>query len=274
MKSRIAPALGIAVAALALAGLRPAPADEKGEALLREAFRTLHAARTYQAAFSLTIAPTGAPPLVLKGNLAAMKPNFFRLKLDGEAPGGGPKIGLNYVSDGKYYYQHGGGPTYGKDEVEPNPTQFAGRWEGEVDAFFGGDKLLGTRTVTVTGAETVGGVPCDLLKVSPQQNGPAVVYAVGKIDHLIRRCVLTFEGGGRTLTQTNLLTEVKINESKKPEDFVFTPPAGVREQFANLVPVGKPAPDFNLPELKGGQVALSDLRKGKKAVLVNFWFYN
>jgi hypothetical protein len=43
---------------------------------------------------------------------------------------------------------------------------------------------------------------------------------------------------------------------------------------AKLLPAGKVAPDFNLPMLRGGQLSLTDARRGKKAVLVNFWFYN
>ena len=40
-----------------------------------------------------------------------------------------------------------------------------------------------------------------------------------------------------------------------------------------LIPVGKDAPDFQLPQPGGNRIALSDVRKEKKAVLVNFWFY-
>jgi peroxiredoxin len=36
--------------------------------------------------------------------------------------------------------------------------------------------------------------------------------------------------------------------------------------------VGKPAPDFSLPLLDGGTLTLAQARKGKKALLVNFWF--
>jgi hypothetical protein len=43
---------------------------------------------------------------------------------------------------------------------------------------------------------------------------------------------------------------------------------------AKLLPAGKVAPDFNLPMPRGGQLSLTDARRGKKAVLVNFWFYN
>lgn len=41
-----------------------------------------------------------------------------------------------------------------------------------------------------------------------------------------------------------------------------------------LLPVGKKAPAFSLPNPKGGTIALQNTLKNKKAVLVNFWFYN
>src|SRR5262249_12333016 len=37
--------------------------------------------------------------------------------------------------------------------------------------------------------------------------------------------------------------------------------------------LGKTAPDFLLPLASGGNQALSDVLRGRKAVLVNFWFY-
>jgi hypothetical protein len=38
--------------------------------------------------------------------------------------------------------------------------------------------------------------------------------------------------------------------------------------------VGKAAPGFTLPTLAGGPVGLQDALRGKKAVLMNFWFYH
>jgi tetratricopeptide (TPR) repeat protein len=38
--------------------------------------------------------------------------------------------------------------------------------------------------------------------------------------------------------------------------------------------IGKQAPDFDVPLLSGGQARLKELLKGKKALLVNFWYYN
>ncbi|MBM3459965.1 MAG: redoxin domain-containing protein [Armatimonadetes bacterium] len=274
MRIRVAPVLLLATTTAVLVGLRPAPADEQGKALLRAAFKKLHAAKSYGAELTQTLAPMGVEPLVLKGRLAAAKPNLLSVRLTGKIPMG-PDVNLSLVSDGKFYFQHQGGPTYSKDEVDANPTQFQGRWEAEVDAFFGGEGLAEKRDATVSGTATVNGVACDLVKLPAQEDGPAVEYAIGKQDGFIHRTTLTFGAGTpRQMVLTNTLTGITLNPAHKPETFAFTPPPGAREQFAKMIPVGKPAPDFNLPVLKGGRVALSDLRKGKKAVLVNFWFYN
>ena len=41
-----------------------------------------------------------------------------------------------------------------------------------------------------------------------------------------------------------------------------------------LLAVGEGTPDFDLPSPSGGRFTLHDALQGKKAVLVNFWFYH
>ena len=48
---------------------------------------------------------------------------------------------------------------------------------------------------------------------------------------------------------------------------------GMGDMDAKLVKVGKPAPLFSIPGPKGGTVDLAQTLRGKKAILVNFWFY-
>ncbi|MBL8066513.1 MAG: hypothetical protein JNM34_11760 [Chthonomonadaceae bacterium] len=45
------------------------------------------------------------------------------------------------------------------------------------------------------------------------------------------------------------------------------------EYKAKLIPIGKPLPGFTLKLAKGGSLSLSQAIKGRKATLVNFWFY-
>jgi len=72
------------------------------------------------------------------------------------------------------------------------------------------------------------------------------------------------------------LRSLKLDAPMKAEQFAFNPPEGYQQAKGideSLLAVGKEAPDFNLPLSAGGRIALSEALKGKKAVLVNFWFY-
>jgi outer membrane lipoprotein-sorting protein len=208
--------LGALIAVLCAASAAQLAADEKGEAVLRAAFKTLYAAKTYTANIT-TEAQFPDRAISRPGTLAAMKPNFLRVEFKGTSP-------MLFVSDGKAYHIQAG-ERHQKQPVEAAPTAFLGQWEGEIDAFFGGDKSLTGREITLTGTESVGGVECDLVKVAGSEHNAAVVYAIGKTDHLIRRATLTLPGpNGTSLTQTNTLTAIKLNVPKTRKDFVFAPP--------------------------------------------------
>lgn len=223
-KGRI-PAMGIRrqgglwalAAALCVAAVAPLAADEKGEAAVRAAFKTLHAAKTYTANITTE---TQFPDRSISrpGTLAALKPNFLRVEFKGTSP-------MLFVCDGKEYHLQAG-DRHQKQPAEAAPTAFLGQWEGEIDAFFGGEKGLAGREMTHTGTETVGGVECDLVKVAGNDQSATVVYAIGKTDHLIHRSAMTMPGpNGTMLTQTNTLSAIKLNAPKAPKDFKFVPPA-------------------------------------------------
>jgi outer membrane lipoprotein-sorting protein len=257
---------------------KPTAADEKGSAVLKEAFKKLGEAKTMTADVSAVMDAPGAPaPMKLKGTVAAMKPNFFRWDMQG--PGA-----QSFYADGKSYYIYISQINqYVKQALAAKPTELPGMWEGEVDAFFGGEKNAEKVEAMLTGSEKVGEVDCDVVKVEIKDPDRTATYSIGKSDRLIYKAVLMFPlGNGRTATQTNTLSNIKLNVKKKAADFEFKPPAGAKlferpqenDFEASLLPVGKPAPDFELPTPTGGRLSLSDARKGKKAVLINFWFYN
>jgi hypothetical protein len=78
---------------------------------------------------------------------------------------------------------------------------------------------------------------------------------------------------------------LKLNLPMTTVQFAYTPPADFKSNVggpeaerargvASLLKVGARAPDFRLPTPEGSKLSLTAARKGKKAVLINFWFYH
>lgn len=269
------PAVTLAGLAAILAAAAPVWSDAKGEALLRGAMKKLHAARTYRAQLVSTALSPGQPEQRRTGTISAMKPNYLRVEIKGS----GTQGGMLFAADGKKYTLYSeDAKQYRSEDLAADPKEFQGQWEGEVDAFFGGDKNVPASGATHTGTAAVDGVDCDLVKIVPGE-GRTIVYAIGKTDGLIHQTRMIFENPNGETVMTNTLTGITLNAASKAADFAFIPPAGARALTrpnfdATLIPVGKPAPDFQLPQPGGQLLSLEKTLKEKKAVLINFWFYN
>ena len=86
------------------------------------------------------------------------------------------------------------------------------------------------------------------------------------------------KASNEAVQQSFWLKNVKLNAPLAAQSFAFTPPAGYRKfeppnYDKSLLAVGTTAPEFQLARPGGERLALSESLKGKKAVLVNFWFY-
>jgi outer membrane lipoprotein-sorting protein len=262
-----------------------ARADEKGETILREAFRTLHAAQSMTAELTTERVMTGQPDISGKGTLALKKPNLLNVTLLFQT--GSRTQKQTFVSDGKNYFTYAGGDkTYMRQPAPKSPTEFVGFWEGEVDSFFGGEANAEKVNAVFAGTETIAGIPCDLVRVTMKQAGdPRVLtYAIGQKDRLIYRSSWTGKANEKvSITQTNRLRNIKLNGPVSASLFAFVPPrdaklydpeAALREMEAKLVAVGTEAPAFELtdPQTRS-RFSLAKMLDGRKAVLVNFWFY-
>jgi hypothetical protein len=75
--------------------------------------------------------------------------------------------------------------------------------------------------------------------------------------------------------------DLKVDAGLTAKDFEWTPPPGWTEfarpaqtDFtANLLKLGSKAPSFSLKTPRGGKMSLAKAMEGRKATLVNFWFY-
>jgi peroxiredoxin len=91
---------------------------------------------------------------------------------------------------------------------------------------------------------------------------------------LVRSSVQFGEG-----TNAAIFNAVMTNIRHEPiaaQTFRFRPGPGQLESANTdtMLPVGTQAPSFTLPTANGKSVRLADQRRGKRAVLVNFWYYN
>jgi len=85
--------------------------------------------------------------------------------------------------------------------------------------------------------------------------------------------------GGQSFTLA--YEDLRLDAGLTPKDFEWTPPPGwtalqpptQTDMTASLLKLGSIAPKFKLNTPKGGKMSLASASAGKKAALVNFWFY-
>jgi outer membrane lipoprotein-sorting protein len=73
-------------------------------------------------------------------------------------------------------------------------------------------------------------------------------------------------------------TQVKFNQTLSDSVFAWNPPKDAKEYVqpdfaADLLKVGTQAPNFKAKLSTGKETSLKDLLKGKKGMILNFWFY-
>jgi len=275
-----------ALVGLASGAALSARADEKGDKILREAFDKLHQAQTMTAEMTIEQKITGQPTSMRSGTVVLKKPNLLNVTLMPQS--GARRNKQMFVSDGTYYFNYTDGTkNYMRQPIGKNATEFTGEWEGEVDSFFGGAANADKVNAEFVGTETIDGVPCNLVNVRVKQaaDNRVIKYAIGQKDHLIRRTSWTTKlNESLTLTQTNRLSNIKLGAPAASALFAFVPPkdatlydpaAQLQEMEKKLVAEGQDAPPFEVTDPKTkNRISLAKMLDGRKAVLVNFWFYN
>ena len=54
---------------------------------------------------------------------------------------------------------------------------------------------------------------------------------------------------------------------------LHSPATAQQDMTSGLLAIGSKAPAFSVNSPRGGKISLASVIKGKKATLVNFWFY-
>lgn len=251
-------------------------ADPKSDALFAKAKTIAAKTQALDTEVSYEMGGQG-PSQKLSGTIKALKPNFWDLRVS-SADG---QLDEHLISNGKTLFN-----------VMEAKKQYMKM--GSADASMLGQmgipalalilspkslpKTQGSRYIgTVTGS----GKQYDVVKLPAMEGlppGSSVKVYFGP-SGLPEGQEMVMKAGGQTITQKVWLRKINLKPELTEKQFAYTPPADFKlfeqpDLNADLLAVDKEAPDFLLPQPGGGtQLSLSDARKGKKAVLVNFWFY-
>jgi outer membrane lipoprotein-sorting protein len=265
-------------ALLALVGA--AHADEKADALIRKARQLMEPAKTFQGTLSYSF-ETGQQrdqQSSLSIAFRLMKPNYGSMELKDLKSG---RVEMRAISDGKTAFQvEPAGKQY--RQMPASPQGIAGFPAGPgvfapLALFFSSDALPLSPEAKATGTETQNGKSYQVVEMKSPEGVTRHFFAA---DGMLEGVELAIKRGETQLSVKSWLKSHRLNAPMTAQQFAFKPPAGFRpvEQRpsleGSLVQVGKKAPDFELPVPGGGRLSLTAAREGKKAVLVNFWFYH
>jgi outer membrane lipoprotein-sorting protein len=263
--------------ALALNATAPASADQKANKLLQEMVAASKAVKTFRAEVA-TVTDSFPMKMNIRGQVTFKAPGLLRADLKGS-----PEGDITFASDGKTLY------TYNQKTNELTKTEFNSSMVTgylsmyvlpiallmEAQDFY--NSVLKEGTSRVVGTRKIGKQSFQVVEVKVQDITMSVY--LGK-DRLAHRLSIAGKQGNQTFRFDSTLTKVVVNRPIDNSFFAYTPPknAKVAERStpnyeAKLVPVGQEAPNFTLPSPAGGQIALSEALRGKKALIVNFWFY-
>lgn len=267
------------VAALAVAFVCVSPArvaaDERADALLNAASAAARSAKSLTADLEMTW-KTAEGLKRSAGSVKLLKPNFALITLAGDYPL------RTLASDGTNVFNFSGELKYTATKADPRGVNIDSPWWGlpfrhfftqSVNPF--GADPDPTAKMRYAGEETAEGESFRVFEVSGEKPMPyAAKFYVGA-DNLVRRTTVSFGQGPRAAVFSAKLTNVRVNTRLTARAFRFTPPANARPDdslTAKLLAVGAEGPEFALPTPGGGRLSLSEVRRGKKATLVNFWY--
>ena len=266
--------LGCALLGVA-SGMASARADEKADALLKKVSQRAHSIQSLTADVTTSIVfHRGRQGMreMGKGRLKFESPNLYRVTFE-------PPSNQTIISDGDTRYillphnQYVQAPA-GQDPLDMLPMDLV---PPSIDL-----AALSDVQFRYLGTTHLDNITYRILeKHTVQQSIETTAKYYVAPNNLVTRSVITSTMGSNSMLATTVFTDIRINPPLTVAEFQYTPPKTARlykppteqDETASLVPVGKAAPAFSLPTPAGSHVSLAVAGKGKKAILVNFWFY-
>lgn len=265
----------LAGALLASAGVA-GHADQKSDRLFARAREVAGRIRSLEGAITASYSVTGTTQK-MTGTVKVLKPGFW--ELDAATPDGQHRQQL--VSDGKSITQVMEAEKQYAKMGPAGPAILVGFAPPAASLLITPEGLPKGGKSRYTGKVTRSGRTYEVVQVIGAPGLPAgatIRYFFGP-SGLPEGRELRYREEGATMLQSAWIHGLRLNTPLAEKQFAYRPPADFKlyeepDLNASLLPEGKDAPDFLLPQPGGGtQLALSEARKGKKAVLVNFWFY-
>lgn len=267
---------GGAVALSLLGGARLAAAPD-AEPLYAKARQVTASARSLKAKLRISVIE-GKQSGSMTGTVEMLRPNFGRITLQGA--GAMAKSGTQqFVSTGKKLFVVGvSEKKYFSVPAEPkgdNLFLMFGRILTPVVGFMDPGVIRREGAVRGVSTVTINGKPYQRVALTAQDAPTERVCYFGKSGLLEGIECSSNAASGRVVLKA-WLEDLTVNPPLSARQFAYTPPAGftLRDTSSEgkLLAIGSKAPEFSLPGAFGGKYALKDLRKGKKATLVSFWF--
>jgi thiol-disulfide isomerase/thioredoxin len=272
-----------------LAPIGAARADPKVEALFAKARQVVTNARTLQAEGieSLNIGGKTYTGVLL---LRLMKPNLGWMTMNGSD--GKPES--LWICEGNEFVK----VTMARKEFlrTSEAASYGGEWGGllvsfpPLRTFYHPAFLTAGPEHRYAGTKETNGETYQIVEMEgkPPPEGPTPFF-VGRTryffapDGLLEGTESEFKQGDRSGTRSFWLKKVKLNVPMTAALFAYTPPADFKNNTggpeaeqtrmaADLLKEGTVAPEFRLSTPEGSELSLTTARKGKKAVLINFWF--
>ncbi len=263
---------GVPTAVRSRAGLVMEPA---AKALLQEVAAAYRRARALSGEIVVR-EKMGLQDQTVSGKFRALRPNYLYLEE------GSPPMQI-LASDGKTLYTVAAG-RYTKRAAPPDgrnlcpfPPLDAFFGPAGLTTLFGGPEAAGE--VRLDPDVTVGGATYRVVHVkTTRPRTEELRFYIGP-DRMVHRIRQQSTAGKDTMSVQIDMRGLQVDPPLHPQAFAYQPPAELKLYDAsksmedNLVPVGSPSPEFSIRSPAGGAVSLAGARRGRKAVLVNFWFY-
>jgi peroxiredoxin/outer membrane lipoprotein-sorting protein len=254
----------------------PSRADDAAEKLLADSGAVAKSLQSMTARIDLTVQIPGQPLKRNVGSIRLMKPNYALLTLTGDYPL------VTLASDGHSIYILSDPTKYSVTNTEAHGENIETPWWALPMRFFftqsakpfGPDSPPWTSSQQV-GVETIGNETYNVIEIAGEKPRPYVGRLYFDDRKLLRRSVVTFGKGAGAAVFTAEIKDVGTVKRFRPAEFKFMAPANARLDTgaeSRMLSVGQAGPDFSLPTPQGDIVTLADLRRGKKATLINFWF--